>query len=124
MNTKILADFQICISVPLMKVPIALLRCLNIGLNIPGQHADNGQVSARNDLSLRHFNLPPAESRICTEFKEVGSGTISEDRIFGNSYRLNKDGNFNASGEACKTNVTMQASSREHRDYQRLPSWI
>ena len=51
--------------------------------NIPGQHVDNDQVSTGIDLSLRHCDLPPAESRICAEFKEVSSGTISENRIFG-----------------------------------------
>ena len=85
--------------------------------NIPGRHVDNGQVSTGIDLSLRHCDLPPAESGICTEFKEVSSGTISENRIFGNGYRLNEDGNLIASREACKTNVTMQTSSREQRDY-------
>ena len=85
--------------------------------NIPGRHVDNGQVSTGIDLSSRHCDLPPAQSGICTEFKEVSSGTISENRIFGNGYRLNEDGNLIASREACKTNVTMQTSSREQRDY-------
>ena len=87
--------------------------------NIPGRHVDNGQVSTGIDLSSRQCDLPPAESGICTEFKEVSSGTISENIIFGNGYRLNKDGNLIASREACKTNVTMQTSSRA----KRLPSW-
>ena len=85
--------------------------------NIPGRHVDNRQVSTGIDLSLRHCDLPPAQSGICTEFKEVSSGTISENRIFGNGYRLNEDGNLTASREACKTNVTMQTISREQRDY-------
>ena len=72
----------------------------------------------------RDTDLPPAESRICTEFKEVSSGTISGNRIFGNGYRLNKEGNLTASGEACKTNVTMQTSSREQRDYHHGPSKV
>ena len=65
--------------------------------NIPGQHVDNGQVSTGIDLSSRHCDLPPAQSGICTEFKEVSSGTISENIIFGNGYRLNEDGNLIAS---------------------------
>ena len=69
--------------------------------NIPGRHVDNRQVSTGIDLSLRHCDLPPAQSGICTEFKEVSSGTISENRIFGNGYRLNEDGNLTASREAC-----------------------
>ena len=60
--------------------------------NIPGQHDDNSQVSTCIDFSSRHCDLPPAESRIYIEFKEVSPGTISENRIFGNSYILNKDG--------------------------------
>ena len=72
----------------------------------------------------RDTDLPPAESMICTEFKEVSSGTISGNRIFGNGYRLNKEGNLIASGEACKTNVTMQTSSREQRDYHHGPSKV
>ena len=44
--------------------------------NIPGRHVDNGQVSTGIDLSSRNCDLPPAESRICTDFKEVSSGTI------------------------------------------------
>ena len=63
----------------------------------PGWHADNGEVSTGIDLSLRHCYLPPAESRICTEFKEVSSETISENKTFRNGYRLNKDGNLIAS---------------------------
>ena len=39
--------------------------------------------------------------------KEVSSGTISENGIFGNGNRLNEDGNLIASREACKTNATM-----------------
>ena len=70
--------------------------------NIPGRHAHNGQVSTGIDLSLRHSDLPPAESGIYIEFKEVSFGTLSENRIFGNRYRLSKDGNLIASGEACK----------------------
>ena len=92
--------------------------------NIPGRHADNGQVSTGIDLSSRHCDLPSAESRICTEFKEVSSGTISENRIFGNGYRLSKDGNLIASGEVCKTNATKQASSREQRDYYHEPNKV
>ena len=92
--------------------------------NMPGRHADNGQVSTRIDLSSRNCDLPPAQSRICIEFKEVSSGTISENRIFGNDYRFNKDGNLIASGEACKTNVTMQTSSREQRDYRHGPNKV
>ena len=48
--------------------------------NIPGRHADNGQISTGIDLSSRHCDLPSAESWICTEFKEVSSRTISENR--------------------------------------------
>ena len=59
-----------------------------------------------------------------TEFKEASSGTISENRIFGNGYRLNKDGNLIASGEACKTNVTMRTSSRKQRDYHHGPNKV
>ena len=39
--------------------------------------------------------------------KEVSSGTISENGIFGNGNRLNEYGNLIASREACKTNATM-----------------
>ena len=85
--------------------------------NIPGRHVDNGQVSTGIDLSSRHCDLPPAESGICTEFKKVSSGTISKNRIFGNVFRFNEDGNHIASREACKTNATMQTSSRVQRDY-------
>ena len=66
-----------------------------------------------NNILGRHADLHPPESRIRTEFKEVGSGTISENRIFGNGYGLNEDGNLVVSGEACKPNVTMQTSSWE-----------
>ena len=85
--------------------------------NIPGRHVDNGQVSTGIDLSSRHCDLPPAESGICTEFKKVSSGTISKNRIFGNVLGFNEDGNHIASREACKTNATMQTSSRVQRDY-------
>ena len=92
--------------------------------NIPGRHVDNGQANTGIDLSLRHCDLPPAESRFCNEFKEVSSGTISENIIFGNGYRLNEDGNLIASGEACKTNVTMRTSSRKQRDYHHGPNKV
>ena len=92
--------------------------------NIPGRHDDNSQVSTCIDLSLRHCDLPPAESRIYTELKEVSSETISENRIFGNSYILNKDGNLIASGEACKTNVIMRTGSRQQRDYHHGPNKV
>ena len=46
--------------------------------NTPGQHAHNGQVSIGINLSSRLSDMPPAESGICTEFKEVSSATISE----------------------------------------------
>ena len=91
---------------------------------IPGWHADNGQVSTGFDLSSRHCDLPPVESRICNEFKEVSSGTISENRIFRNGHRFNKDGILIASGEACKTNVTILKSSREQRDYHHGPNKV
>ena len=78
-------------------------------------------MSTGIDLSWRDGDLPPAESSVCTEFKEVSSGIISENRIFGNGYRLNKDGNLIASGEACKNYVTMRTSSREQKDYHHGP---
>ena len=74
--------------------------------NIPEEHAHSGQVSTGIDLSSRHSDLPPAESRICIEFNEISSGTIPENRISGNGYRLSKDGNLN---------VTVRTSSREQR---------
>ena len=92
--------------------------------NISERHADNSQVSTGIDLSTRHCDLAPAESRICTELKEVSSGTILKNRIFGNCYRLNKNGNLIASGEACKINVTMRTSSREQRDYHHGPNKV
>ena len=39
--------------------------------NIPGRHVDNGQVSKGIDLSLRHCDLPHAESGICTDLSVV-----------------------------------------------------
>ena len=92
---------------------VVLKHLLN---NIPGRHADNGQISTGIDLSLRHCDLPPTESSTCTEFIGASSGNIAENRIFGNVYRLNKDGSLIDSREACKTNVTMRTSSREQRD--------
>ena len=55
-----------------------------------------------------------------TEFKQVSFETISENRIFGNGYRLNKDGNLIATEKTCKTNVTMQTSSRSKEDLTKL----
>ena len=92
--------------------------------NIPGRDVDNGQASTGIDLSSRHCGLPPAESRVCTKLKEVSSGTVSENIIFGNGCRLNKDGNLIASGEYCKSNVTMQTSSREQRGYHHGPNKV
>ena len=85
---------------------------------MPGWHVDNGQVSTETGFSLRHYDLGFVESRICTEFKEVSSGTMSESIIFGSGYRLERDGNPIASREACKT------SSREQREFNHGPNKV
>ena len=51
--------------------------------NIPGRHVDNGQVSTGIDLSSRNCDLPPAESRICTEFNEVSLEPSQKIKFFG-----------------------------------------
>ena len=82
----------------LMKVPISLLRCLSICLII---YLDDMLIMARSVQELIFHR------DTVIYLKEVSSGTISENGIFGNGNRLNEDGNLIASREACKTNATM-----------------
>ena len=67
------------------------------------RHADNDKVDT--------------ESTICFESDKSIPGIHSENKILGDSYRLSEDGNFIASGKACKVNCSVQADTREQRHH-------
>ena len=98
----------------LMKVPIAILRRLNILLVL---YSANCEVSKRIDYGKGYIGFSVTKSKFSDKFREISAAVLPEDRIFGNSCGLQIYGTHSSTiGSKCNNRSASVASLNRSSD--------
>ena len=97
-----------------MKVPIAILRRLNILLVL---YSANCEVSKRIDYGKGYIGFSVTKSKLSDKFREISAAVLPEDRTFGNSCGLQiYDTHSSTIGSKCNSRSASVASLNRSSD--------
>ena len=98
----------------LLKIPVSVLRRLNILIVIYLDDVVDRPYNRRNVSSQRHRNLPSSTARFCTEFKQISVDTYTENRVLRADSRFINHDPVSTREESLKRSETVSGTSSEN----------
>ena len=96
----------------LLKIPVSVLRCLNILIMI--YLDDMLLIGHTNVNSQRYSNLSSSTTRVCTEFKEISVDTCTENRVLRGDSRFIKHDPVSTIEESLKSSEAVSVTSSKN----------